>query len=264
MKKLSLILSCLLAVSAVGCSSEPAAPEATETTGAEAAPAPVEAAPAPVAEAAPAPVEAAPPPAPPPPALPTTAVVIEHKVKDYDAWKPGFDAHEQARRDMGAKAHGLMRGIKDPNLVSVWVPTDDIAKFEAGVASPEMKKAMKDAGVIGKPKVTYMNTVDMSPPTGAQPKFGVFGEHKVKDYAAWKTAFDSHAQARTDAGIVGYAVMQDPKDPNHVYVWLDADDQAKLEAFIASPELKAKMKEAGVKGAPKMTVVSTVEFKLYQ
>jgi hypothetical protein len=80
MKKLSLILSCLLALSAVGCST-PAEPEPVATTGAEAAPAPVEPAPAPVAEAAP--VEAAPPPAPPPPPeLPKTAVVVEHKVKD--------------------------------------------------------------------------------------------------------------------------------------------------------------------------------------
>jgi len=264
MKKLSLILSCLLAASAVGCSSAPEEPGPVATTGAEAAPAPVEPAPAPVAEAAPAPVEAAPPPPPPPPPeLPKTAVVVEHKVKDYDAWKPGFDAGEQARRDMTAKAHGLMRGIKDPNLVSVWVPVEDVAKAEAGLASPELKKAMKDAGVIGKPKITYMNTVDMSPPTGAPTKFGVMVEHKVKDYAAFKTVFDSGAQLRTDGGVVGYAVMQDPKDPNHVYVWLEGDDQAKLETFIGSPELKAKMKEAGVKGAPKMTVVSTVEFKMY-
>jgi quinol monooxygenase YgiN len=213
---------------------------------------------------APAPAEAAPPPAPPPPPeLPKTAVVVEHKVKDYDAWKPAFDADEANRRGMGAKAHGLMRGIKDPNLVTVWVPFEDVAKAEAGLASPEMKKVMKDAGVIGKPKITYMNTVDMSPPTGAQTKFGALIEHKVKDYAAWKTAFDSHAQVRTDAGILSYAVMQNPKDANHLYVWLEADDQAKLEAFLASPDLKAKMKEAGVKGAPKVTVVSTVEFKMY-
>src|SRR5262245_1517463 len=101
-----LILSCAIALSAVGCGGEePSATEASEpqvapTTGAEAPAA--EPAPAPVAEApAPAPAEPAPPAAAPPtpaPAPPTNSVIVVHKVKDVAAWKTAFDGHEQARK----------------------------------------------------------------------------------------------------------------------------------------------------------------------
>jgi hypothetical protein len=59
-------------------------------------------------------------------------------------------------------------------------------------------------------------------------------------------------------------VSQDPKDPNHVIVWLEADDKDKLSEFIASKDLATKMKEAGVKGKPKTTVLENVEMKMYE
>ena len=67
----------------------------------------------------------------------------------------------------------------------------DLAKLEAFGASEDTKKAMKDAGVIGKPTVTFMKLVEMGPPSGEMAKFGAMIAHKVKDYAAWKKLLDS-------------------------------------------------------------------------
>ena len=56
--------------------------------------------------------------------------------------------------------------------------------------------------------------------------------HDVEDYAAWKRAFDRHAGARHDAGIVAAHVNQDADNPNRLSVYLAGADRAKLAAFI--------------------------------
>jgi quinol monooxygenase YgiN len=192
-------------------------------------------------------------------------ILITHKVKDYDAWKPAFDAHEQGRKDAGLVAHALLR---DPakKSVSIWAGAYDLAKPQEMLGSEEMKQTMKDAGVIGKPTIMPMNIVAMSPPVeGAPtPTAGAIIDHKVKDFAAFKTVFDGAEQVRQDAGIVGWAVNQNPEDPNHVYVWVEAAEKEKLQAFLKSKELKDRMKEAGIKGAPKITQLDVVEWKMYQ
>jgi quinol monooxygenase YgiN len=198
--------------------------------------------------------------------MPTSSLIVMHKVKDFAAWKPVFEADEPNRKAAGITGHVIMLDTAKPNMVGLWLPTNDLAKAEAFAASPELKAKMKEAGVIGKPTVTPLNTVSMSPPnaTGTMPKFGVMLDTKVKDFAVWKASFDSHDQTRKDAGMLGYAVSQDPKDPNRVTVWLEADDKDKITAFLASPDLAAKMKEGGVKGKPKATIVETGEMKMYQ
>ena len=195
--------------------------------------------------------------------MPPLGMVVTHKVKDYAAWKPVFDSDEQARKDASITGHAVMKDVKKPNTVSVWAGYSDQAKVDAMFNSDAMKAKMKEGGAQGKPTVIALKHVAMSPPSDKQPKFGAIIVHSVKDFAAWKTAFDAHDQMRRDAGIIGYAVSQDPKDPNLVTVWLEAEEQAKLDEFLKNKDLKAKMKEAGVKGAPKTTVYELLEFKAY-
>jgi quinol monooxygenase YgiN len=265
-----LIVSCAIALCAIGCGSEdPSATEATEpevapTSGAEIAPAPAPVEPA----ATPAPAPEEPPAAavtPPPPEMPKTSAVVAFKVKDFAAWKTAFDAAEQTRKDAGALGHAISRDTAKGDTVQLWVPTADTEKLAASYATPEAKKALKEQGVIGAAKVTSLAHAEMSPPTGgAMPKFGAISDFKVKDYAAWKAIFDADKQVRTDAGVASYALSQDPKDPNHIYLWLEGDDKDKLDAYLKSKELKARAKEGGVKGAAKNSLFENVEMKMYQ
>jgi hypothetical protein len=38
-----------------------------------------------------------------------TVLLVQHKVRDFDAWKPAFDEHEPVRRSHGAQRHWLYR-----------------------------------------------------------------------------------------------------------------------------------------------------------
>ena len=74
--------------------------------------------------------------------------------------------------------------------------------------------------------------------------------HKVADYAKWKTGYESHDSFRLASGLHNYVIARGTEDSNMLLVAVKMDDVDKAKAFAASPDLKAKMKEVGVTGAP--------------
>lgn len=266
-KRLGILSASLLSIAA--CGSPEAAPAeetampAEPTQGAEAAPAaeaaPVAAAPAEAAPATPAaqPAEAKMP-------EPTGGMLVIANVKDFDAWKAKFDEGASIRKDAGFLAHGVSRVVDNPRGVMVWLPTTDKDKAHAYSEDKELKKRMKESGVIGLPRISLVSIVENQQSHDPAAKFGAVVQHRVKDYDAWKPVFDEHASIRTGASIVGHAVTQDVANPHMVTVWVQATDLEKLKGFFASKDLKGAMKKAGVRGAPTITIVETTEFKSYQ
>ncbi|MCD6062876.1 MAG: hypothetical protein K0R82_787 [Flavipsychrobacter sp.] len=79
--------------------------------------------------------------------------------------------------------------------------------------------------------------------------------HRVADYATWKTGFDSDEQRRAGAGINLISVGQKAGDPGNVYIIFNVVDPSILPQFMADPELQQKMQELGVISAPEAIVV---------
>src|SRR5215218_2779233 len=61
---------------------------------------------------------------------PVTVLVVQHKVRDFDAWKPVFDEDESRRRGHGAQRHWVYRTVEDPNdvVVAVEFPSAEAAR----------------------------------------------------------------------------------------------------------------------------------------
>jgi hypothetical protein len=92
---------------------------------------------------------------------PRERVRITHKVKDWDIWLKFYDsAGTKTRGEHGLLDRAITRGVDDPNLVSVVFAISDLAKAKARLNSEELKKLLKDAGVEGKPQITYYRIVD--------------------------------------------------------------------------------------------------------
>ena len=87
----------------------------------------------------------------------------------------------------------------------------------------------------------------------------VLVSHAVSDYDTWKRAFDGHAPARRAAGIVATHVNRNAENPNLLGIYLAATDAAKLDAFLASGDLKDTMKGAGVLGQPQVVKIKPLE-----
>jgi quinol monooxygenase YgiN len=82
-------------------------------------------------------------------------LIMQTRVRDYDAWKTVFDDGEPLRAKHGCTGHEIFRGVDDGNAVTLHLR---FASREAGDAlrtDPELAAAMKRAGVEGQPAVTW-------------------------------------------------------------------------------------------------------------
>jgi hypothetical protein len=84
----------------------------------------------------------------------------------------------------------------------------------------------------------------------------LFVRHEVADYGVWRKAFDAFQPTARKSGAINGAVYRSADDANDVTVTHDFHSVAKAKAFAASPELKAAMEKAGVKGAPQIWIAT--------
>jgi hypothetical protein len=88
------------------------------------------------------------------------ALIIHHKVQDFDAWKPHYDRHAPARKTAGLTKDHLFRAVADPNMVTIVMEFSDLGKAKAFAGSADLAQAMNAAGVLGAPEIHIMNRAD--------------------------------------------------------------------------------------------------------
>lgn len=197
-------------------------------------------------------------PPPPPPARPAITLLIKHKVANFNKWFASYEAHDSLRMSFGLHNFVVGRGMKDTNTVVVALRVDDTTKAKEFEAAPELKERMKKAGVIGPTAFMYIINRWHDTTTDVVTDRVIVNQH-VKDYDVWKKVFDSHKQARTDAGMTDRAVSQSIDDPNFVSVVIVINDMKKATDFMNSKDLKDKMAEAGVVGPPDVFMYHVVK-----
>jgi hypothetical protein len=82
-------------------------------------------------------------------------VVIHHKVKDYNAWRPVYDEHEKSRVSAGITNAKVFRRAEDPNELVILADVADVAKARSWTTSDDLKSAMQRAGVVGPPSIQF-------------------------------------------------------------------------------------------------------------
>ena len=80
-------------------------------------------------------------------------ILIRHRVKNFDEWKRGYDAHLPKRTEAGLKEMHLLRGSENPNEVVMLFQAADVGRAKAFAESADLKEAMQKAGVIDRPDV---------------------------------------------------------------------------------------------------------------
>lgn len=85
-------------------------------------------------------------------------MLIRHKVRDFNTWKTGYDAHQPKRKEAGLTDKYLLRGADDPNEVVMLFEAVDLDRAKAFGASPELRDKMQEVGVIDKPDIYFLNS----------------------------------------------------------------------------------------------------------
>ena len=70
--------------------------------------------------------------------------------------------------------------------------------------------------------------------------------NEVKDFAAWKSNFDSHTEAHRAAGLTLEGLWQDIDDPTEVIFIFQVSDLEKARAFTTDPSGIESAHRAGV------------------
>jgi heme-degrading monooxygenase HmoA len=79
--------------------------------------------------------------------------------------------------------------------------------------------------------------------------------HRVAEFDKWLQVFEQHASMRQAAGFSNVHVWQGAGEPNNVFIYMEGDDLAKMQAFGQSEELKQAMQRAGVASAPQINLL---------
>jgi hypothetical protein len=78
----------------------------------------------------------------------------------------------------------------------------------------------------------------------------MFVRHKVKDYEAWKSVFDSVSDLRRRNGEKAYQILRQDNGSSEIFAMFKWDSMDNARKYASSPELKAAMERAGVVGKP--------------
>jgi quinol monooxygenase YgiN len=194
--------------------------------------------------------------------IPPVAVLISHRVRDYDSWKNAFDSHQSARAQASCLMHHVSRGVDDPNMVYVFCPATDVDRLKAFTDSPELANAMKNAGVEGPANVRLM-IPKLSDVILDRELPAVIVSHPVEDYDTWRAVYDEGVDLRKRNSIVGHAVHQELGKPNQVIVYNQSSDLSSLRTFVDSTELKEVMQRAGVTAPPDIDLIQGVDYAEY-
>jgi heme-degrading monooxygenase HmoA len=89
-----------------------------------------------------------------------TYVLAIQQIKDYNKWKKVFDKHGEVRKNKGSKGATIYRDSNDPKKLVIITKWDDMEAAKNFSLAEDLKIAMKKAGVMGLPKLYYLEEIE--------------------------------------------------------------------------------------------------------
>jgi hypothetical protein len=80
--------------------------------------------------------------------------------------------------------------------------------------------------------------------------------HTITDYRTWRAAFDAALDVRHRGGEQSCRIFRDTDKDGEITLLFEWESAELAHRYMSSPELKSKMKEAGVLGSPDIQYLS--------
>jgi uncharacterized protein (DUF1330 family) len=81
--------------------------------------------------------------------------VVLHRVADFSAWRQVYDSLADVQKAGGVTAESVHRTAGDPDNVLVIHEFETLGEAQAFFASPELQEGMRQAGVLGQPRIEF-------------------------------------------------------------------------------------------------------------
>jgi hypothetical protein len=73
---------------------------------------------------------------------------------------------------------------------------------------------------------------------------------RVRNFEAWKKAYDAHRPVRQEYGLGEEQVLRGADDPNDVFILFKASSLDRARAFMDNPSVGEVIEKSGVAGKP--------------
>ncbi len=83
-------------------------------------------------------------------------LMMQQEVADYEQWRMVFDSMETVRRSMGVRSDLILREVDNPHAITLIIEWDSHESARSWMADPRLREAMKEAGVLKPPTLTYL------------------------------------------------------------------------------------------------------------
>jgi len=87
-------------------------------------------------------------------------VIVRHKVRDFDAWKPLFYADAKRQRDASCTRWYLTRNKHEKNELVIVFDCEDLEKAKTVFSDPSLAELMTRAGVVDQPTMFFLEEVE--------------------------------------------------------------------------------------------------------
>jgi hypothetical protein len=87
-------------------------------------------------------------------------VIVRHKVRGFDAWKPYFMGDAERQRNAGFTRWHLTRNKHDKNELVIIFECEDLDKAKPMFSDPALAELMKKAGVLDQPTVFFLEDTE--------------------------------------------------------------------------------------------------------
>jgi hypothetical protein len=84
-------------------------------------------------------------------------ILLRHTVKDYDRWRPLYDADRAARKSVGLEELFVFRDSGDANQITILFRAKDVESARLFAEAPGLVEKLQLAGVMGKPEICVLN-----------------------------------------------------------------------------------------------------------
>jgi hypothetical protein len=86
-------------------------------------------------------------------------LIVRHTVSYFPHWKAIFDKHQRHANEYGLKTLYVLRDTANCNQMTIIMAANSPEKAKEFMTSSILKDAMKKAGVLTEPEITYLSDV---------------------------------------------------------------------------------------------------------
>lgn len=86
-------------------------------------------------------------------------LLVRHTVEDYATWRSVFDDHEGLRKAGGSSGARIFQSGDNPNEIVTLLEWDQLENARRFAGSEDLRRAMKEAGVLGPPDALFLEEV---------------------------------------------------------------------------------------------------------